>query len=435
MPISKALTFKEKTELDEYLDKSDLNNDLYEVLLQVREPDSSTGRYVLKIPPLMVFNEAYYQAGRAMADKHPEEDFYGNYFYDTKSHMVRAYETDLVLSMVYVIVGSQKNLTRPQQRFLKCIEAKIGKDPWYFPFFKALLDKYDAAGTKFETEFAKPEVDIAKLNMIDWRSETSNYNIDCINALVKLANTKAERLAVVDSLMAYYKNDVSANEFDFLFEDDLMPTFVQLRESILGSADDVTSDEQNKEPEPENPLAIRVVELENQISRLQECIGDLTMQNKELKQIQSDERSIKIRDLIREIRQYPMQTQIQMLTMMRSLVADIDENWIEKFKAEEDRLQTLAANDNEASAKKNLCLGAATDLMVILLKKANIAKYADNTKMAALISILTDYSKEKIRQRISDTTPLPKLHKAEVDSVNSILEDLGIDERLYVSNR
>ena len=77
----------------------------------------------------------------------------------------------------------------------------------------------------------------------------------------------------------------------------------------------------------------------------------------------------------------------------------------------------------------------ATDLLLILLKKANIASYADNTKMATLISLVTNYSKDKIRQRLSDSSPLSKRHQAEIDKVNLTLESLGIEDRLSAGIR
>lgn len=119
-----------------------------------------------------------------------------------------------------------------------------------------------------------------------------------------------------------------------------------------------------------------------------------------------------------------------MFNMLRSLIAGQDENCIEKIKANEERAMFSVGSTNETGTKRTLCLSVATDLILILLRKANIASYADNTKMATLISLLTDYSKEKIRQRLSDTSPLAKRHQPEIEAVNNVLESLGIEDRL-----
>ena len=73
-----------------------------------------------------------------------------------------------------------------------------------------------------------------------------------------------------------------------------------------------------------------------------------------------------------------------MFNMLRSLIAGQDENWIEKIKANEERVMSTVCSTNETGTKRTLCLGVATDLILILLRKANIASYADNTKMATL---------------------------------------------------
>ena len=427
MLLPKELVFKDKTSIDEYIESDELNNDIYEVLLQVREADSSLGRYVLKIPLVQVFNEAYYQATKAMHDKHPEEDFYSNYFYDAKSHLVRAYETDLILSVAYVLVAVQENIGRPQKRFLSCIESKIKNDTWYFPFYKQLVEKYQSEGKTFNTTFEFTDIDFDALDSKNWMEITHKYDKACIQSIIAFSDAPAVKLKFLNAIEKQYLVDIQKDDWECMFLEDIKPFLSELRHSIP-AADSNAAPAVPKEPE--NPLRPRVTSLEAQVEKLQARIGELTMENEELKKVQSDERAIKIRDLVWEAKSYPPAIQISILNLLRGLIADQDENWIERFKAEEDRLAKLANSDKDVPAKKTLCLGVATDLMIILLKKAGITAYADNTKMANLISVVTDYSPEKIRQRISSTSAIPKMHQPEIDAVNTIHEDLNIQEKL-----
>ena len=170
--------------------------------------------------------------------------------------------------------------------------------------------------------------------------------------------------------------------------------------------------------------------LNQQIAEMQSRIDALEFENSELKSRRSNGRSLLISDIMFEINYYQPSEQIHMFNMLRSLIAGQDENWIEKIKANEERVMSTVCSTNETGTKRTLCLGVATDLILILLRKANIASYADNTKMATLISLLTDYSKEKIRQRLSDTSPWAKRHQPEIEAVNNVLESLGIEDRL-----
>ena len=179
----------------------------------------------------------------------------------------------------------------------------------------------------------------------------------------------------------------------------------------------------------------KLAELEQQASQMKDRIRDLEMENEELKRAKSEEKSLKIKDIVQEIHNFERTVQVRMLLVLRKLVADQDGNWIETLRAEEDRLSDMDDGTQETSKKRTLCLGAATDLLLILLKKANIASYADNTKMANLISLVTDYSKDKIRQRLSNCAPLARQHQPEAVAANRVLESLGIDDRLSLSNK
>ncbi len=69
-----------------------------------------------------------------------------------------------------------------------------------------------------------------------------------------------------------------------------------------------------------------------------------------------------------------------------------------------------------------------TDVLMSLLQKSGISAVSDDkAKMARLIAYLTDFSEEKIRQRLSTTDELTSYHREEVETVNKILAELNSD--------
>lgn len=82
-------------------------------------------------------------------------------------------------------------------------------------------------------------------------------------------------------------------------------------------------------------------------------------------------------------------------------------------------------NDNDSQEKRTQKV--TTDVMLKILKMANISPLSDDkTKIARLISYLTNFSVESIRQRMSNYEELTSYHKDEVENINKILSDLNI---------
>lgn len=121
-PVPKCLYYIEKDDLDNYLDgeNSVLNNLIYDVLLKVRHPNDV--RYSLKMEMQNVFNEAYAQATRIANDKHPESNFFYDYYLDIRHHVERQYEVRLILSVVYMIFSLQSQTARNIKYAINSIE-------------------------------------------------------------------------------------------------------------------------------------------------------------------------------------------------------------------------------------------------------------------------------------------------------------------------
>ena len=84
--------------------------------------------------------------------------------------------------------------------------------------------------------------------------------------------------------------------------------------------------------------------------------------------------------------------------------------------------------DNPEKSGTRRTQKVTTDVLMALLQKSGISSVSDDkAKMARLISYLTDFSEEKIRQRLSNPDELTSYHREEVEALNKILSELNCD--------
>lgn len=82
---------------------------------------------------------------------------------------------------------------------------------------------------------------------------------------------------------------------------------------------------------------------------------------------------------------------------------------------------------NSEESRTTRTLKVTGDVLIQILQKAGISTVSDDkAKIARLIGYLTDFSEEKIRQRLSNSDELTSYHKDEVENINKILKDLNI---------
>ena len=101
----------------------------------------------------------------------------------------------------------------------------------------------------------------------------------------------------------------------------------------------------------------------------------------------------------------------------------------------ERKIKLLEQSDRETHEKDNPEKSGAkrtqkvtTDVLRSLLQKSGITSLSDDkAKMARLISYLTDFSEEKIRQRLSNNDELTSYHREEVETINKIFAELNCD--------
>jgi hypothetical protein len=93
------------------------------------------------------------------------------------------------------------------------------------------------------------------------------------------------------------------------------------------------------------------------------------------------------------------------------------------------QLQALNINTEEETVEKSKTkrtFKVTTDVLMLLLQQAGISAASDDkAKMARLIAYLTDFSDEKIRQRLSNTEELTSYHREEIENINKILKELN----------
>ena len=205
----RELIFMERKDIDEFLSEPGLFTRLYEVLLVVREP--AQYRYALKVSPLQILNEAYGQALRVIIDKHPEEDYYNNYFLNAKKYFERSYEAELVFCVVYVLLKFS-NINEPNiERFLRVIERRMEGKNGYFPEFVQFAQSvaedplYDSAKDRF---YLHTDV-ISKqdLHKVNWSAATCGYDENTIRHYLNFAVDLDYQIAILDCI--YGKPPVS----------------------------------------------------------------------------------------------------------------------------------------------------------------------------------------------------------------------------------
>ncbi|MDL2296903.1 hypothetical protein LJC68_03390 [Bacteroidales bacterium OttesenSCG-928-B11] len=94
-------------------------------------------------------------------------------------------------------------------------------------------------------------------------------------------------------------------------------------------------------------------------------------------------------------------------------------------------LQQPPGKENSEDNKTKRTQKVTTDVLMLFLHKSGIRPTSDDkTKMARLISYLTDFSEEKIRQRLSNADELTSYHREEVDTINKILTGLNFEKSI-----
>lgn len=200
--------YTDRNELDDFLSLSPaatLNKDIYEVLLSLRKPSIEGHRLKrLKSPTLCIFNEAYYQCTKLFLDKHPEEDFLSNYYDDAHAHLGCTDSTDVVFSIVFVLLSVMANKTVKSEFFLQIILEQLSSSP-YFPPFSSIANHYRDNDVSFPLSFPPCPIDISDPRSLDWAKITHNFNSKIIDEAIQLSSNEESQHAILDAICAQYR--------------------------------------------------------------------------------------------------------------------------------------------------------------------------------------------------------------------------------------
>lgn len=329
----KELIFRERKDIDEFLSEPGLNSSLYEALLAVREPNDV--RYALKVTTLQIFNEAYGQALRVLLDRHPEEDYYNNYFLNAKKYFTRSYEVDLVFCVVYVLLKfcniEGVNITR----FLNTIELRMKDKSGYFQEFLKLCNDisnnpgFNKSVDRFylHTDTITPKDYMG----INWLAATCYYDENWIRYYVGFGVDTEQQVAMIDSICTSYEMD---QLFDPKLIRNIQPFMNRLKENVQQHPRTPTP-----LPEIKSDYGSNVAPGNSETDALNAEIARLRAENEELKKIRieedTEERTAKIKDIVAIAKTLPPQDCKTVFNVVRLLIADQNDDWIERIDAEE----------------------------------------------------------------------------------------------------
>ncbi len=148
MNLERELMFTDRTDIDDYLNESILNKELYDLYIQIKDVE-----YYWKHTSIETFNEVYYQCTRIFNDPHPEENIYTNYLDNAKNTLGTRYASNLVFAIVNAIFCVMKQRPANVDYFQNVYDDSIRSDNKYYNEFLSLasrfIDKHGYVDLKF----------------------------------------------------------------------------------------------------------------------------------------------------------------------------------------------------------------------------------------------------------------------------------------------
>ncbi len=192
--LPKQLIYTDRKTLDDFLREDDLNKELYNVYLQVKDKP-----YYFKFDDVKAFNEAYYIAVLAMNERKPESQV-KEWYWNAQSHIGWVYAANLVMSMVYAILSLQENKPKRIDKVLEVMQSMhFSKE--HFPAFKKLAEQEIR---RFNSDLTIHLCPVDKIENIfnddfeGWFDLTDDFDQSNIRKIVSLYPSKEERLKLID---------------------------------------------------------------------------------------------------------------------------------------------------------------------------------------------------------------------------------------------
>jgi hypothetical protein len=155
--------FTPKTTIDEYIDNSELNSRIYDVLLRLNECKICQKQR----KPLDIFHQAYAICDELQHEKHPEETVSMIWDRLRSENGFLLCETNIIFSCVYVILFFSGKENRNIKYCLTCIKCRI--DAGYFREFEPLIREELTGITAQTTDFETIKVEADKIKNLNQR--------------------------------------------------------------------------------------------------------------------------------------------------------------------------------------------------------------------------------------------------------------------------
>ena len=270
-------------------------------------------------------------------------------------------------------------------------------------------------------------INAAFIETIDSREYTEQQELDVFNSAYRLFDDIRQQLQKIRHVAHIYKEFKIDTE---QMKDDVL----RLLSFYIHDYDyDITDFQREKLDAISNDLGKYIQQRNNKHTSNLEAKEKWKTLKCTIDNMISDEEKLKL--LISE------RTAFQQLSIVEQ--NQIDAQFADKCQLEINKIKEIQSisqsnsdgDDNAASATKRTTK-VTSDTVLLLLKELNVAQSADNTVIAAFTSYLTNFSVEKIRQRLSNAEELTSKHKGEVEFVNDLLSKLNIKKSItYNKNR
>lgn len=130
------MAFEKKLSIDDYLDGSQLNAKIYQILLYLQDNDNNS-RKLIKVNPLVIFNRAYEICDFIKDEKHPEE-LAARLWQHSEQEFISD-EVSVIYSCVYIILSFTGSGNPNMVFFLTRLRQMI--DSKYLSVFEPLLEE------------------------------------------------------------------------------------------------------------------------------------------------------------------------------------------------------------------------------------------------------------------------------------------------------
>lgn len=307
--LPRHFIYRNRIHLDEFLKDNPLNEDLYDVYLDIMSLDEKhlNREYYVQLyvnrDIASIFNDVYYICTRVILTPHPELEI-EHYLYEEDLKTGDRHLTHLVFSMVYAVLILQPEVPKKIHRFLKCLEKRVLDAYNYSYKFDELIedwthaeaspsnpwmDEDDLEPRTFKSDFTPtpepPAIFELGIRPVIWASETYEYNPDRIKMIVNLWSDKADKLKILDVIEEAFDID---GDFPSTIRKVNKDFFMELRDEIENCSLDWNCLVEVGEPTEKRTALIREnyfaerKRLNDEIKQLKDEIALLQEKNKKL---------------------------------------------------------------------------------------------------------------------------------------------------------